>query len=78
MANSSPDTLTTIEAKVLRQRYGIGNLDERERLLVLRLSHGGNIEPIKSVEEVATILETESGLICKTEQNAISKLKCAD
>ena len=79
MEDNSLDTLTTIEARVLQQRYGVGDLNEPESSFrAARLCTGSQIRPIKSVTEVAGELEKDAYQVCIAEQQARRKLSKAD
>ena len=75
MSDDSLETLTSIEAKVLRMRYGINNLDERHSLRVLRIRNGVDVTPHRSASEIARTLGEDTDVIQKTETNALRKLR---
>lgn len=77
MSESTTQKLTSIEAKVLHQRYGIKNLDESKSLRVLRICNGGKVIPEKSMQEVARVLQEDTSIINATESSALQKLRAS-
>ena len=74
MIDDPTDTLTTIEAKVLCMRYGINNIDETNSVNTLRNHTANNLNPGKSVKDIAEKLGEDSNTVEKTELNALRKL----
>jgi len=76
MKNQFLDTLTTIEAKVLYERYGIGDLDEMSNTLRVKCLQTENyIDAVKTVDEVAEKLSKDTTIISDTEDLALKKLR---
>lgn len=75
MDDEPTDTLTTIEAKVLCLRYGIGNIDENSHLERLHQRADRNFDHIQSVSEIARQLGEDSKTVEHSEISALRKLK---
>ena len=79
MIDDTLDTLTTIEAKILQERYGIGDLnDPTSSFRTARLCSGNQIRPLKNVTDIAREMDTDSYQVCLTELQARRKLTSAN